>query len=142
MEKLYLVSCVKVKQERPAPARELYQSLWFRSARAFVEKQNAEWKILSALYGLVEPEQILKPYEVTLNKMAMDDRRFWARMTAQQIARQIEPRHVTFLAGKNYRELLIAPLEELGFTWDAPLARLGIGQQVSWLQKHAREEKA
>lgn len=108
MENLYLVSCVKMKLGLPAPARELYQSLWFRAARTFVEKQNASWKILSALHGLVDPEQIVKPYEVTLNKMAIDDRRFWARMTAQQIAIQIEPRHVTFLAGKNYREFLSA----------------------------------
>ena len=134
---IYLVSCVKGKLTGPAPARELYQSIWFNAARAYVENRNAEWFILSALHGLVSPEQIIKPYETTLNTFTADERRFWAKLVAAQMSRQLDAGPVSFLAGKNYREFLIPLIEEKGFTWDAPLARYGIGAQVSWLQKNA-----
>lgn len=138
---IYLVSCVKGKLTGPATARELYQSIWFRAARAFVEKRNAQWFILSALHGLVSPEQIVKPYETTLNNFTADERRFWAKLVAAQMSKQLTVGPVAFLAGKNYREFLIPLIEAKGFTWEAPLARLGIGSQVSWLQKNARSEQ-
>jgi hypothetical protein len=71
----YLVSCVKGKLTGPAPAGDLYQSLWFCAARAFVEKQNAAWFILSAKYGLVSPDRIVAPYEMTLNRSTSGERR-------------------------------------------------------------------
>lgn len=138
---IYLVSCVKGKLTVPAPAGELYQSIWFRAARAFVEKRNARWFILSALHGLLSPEQIVKPYETTLNSFTADERRFWAKLVAAQMSKQLEAGPVAFLAGKNYREFLIPLIEAKGFTWEAPLARLGIGSQVQWLQKNARSEQ-
>lgn len=138
---IYLVSCVKGKLTSAAEAQDLYQSIWFRAARAFVEKQNARWFILSALHGLVSPDQTVKPYETTLNNFTADERRCWAKMVALQMERRLEAGPVVFLAGKNYREYLIPLIEEKGFTWDAPLARFGIGSQVKWLQKNARSEK-
>lgn len=137
---VYLVSCVKGKTPDPAPARELYLSLWFKEARAFVEKRQATWYILSAQHGLVHPDQILKPYEMTLNGMNSEERKFWAKLVAGQIIKQLDPQPIIFLAGKNYREYLIPLLEEKGFTWEAPLARLGIGSQVSWLQKQTKSD--
>lgn len=138
MKKIYLISCVKSKTPHSAPARELYSSVWFKAARRFVESQSAGWFILSAEHGLVHPEQLIKPYEATLNRLPSDDRRLWAKITAQQIEKQIAPGPVVFLAGKNYREYLIPLLEAKGYTWEAPLARLGIGSQVSWLQNQCR----
>ena len=76
---LYLVACVKTKQSRPAPARDLYISNWFVKARTCVERSGQSWYILSAKYGLVEPNELIEPYEKTLKKMRADDRRAWAR---------------------------------------------------------------
>lgn len=136
MKKIYLVSCVNSKLPHPAPARELYSSVWFKAARRFVESHSADWFILSAQHGLVHPDQLIKPYEATLNQMPADDRRLWAKITAQQIEKQIPAGPVIFLAGSNYREFLIPLLEAKGYSWEAPLARLGIGSQVSWLQRN------
>ena len=137
MKKIYLVSCVKSKLPYPAPARELYSSVWFKAARRFVESRSADWFILSAQHGLVHPDQLIKPYEAALNRMPADDRRLWAKITAQQIERQIAPGPVAFLAGSNYREFLIPLLAAKNYTWEAPLARLGIGSQVAWLQRNS-----
>ena len=44
-----LVSCVKSKLRKAAPARELYsRSPWFRTARKIVEANSVRWFILSA----------------------------------------------------------------------------------------------
>jgi hypothetical protein len=72
---LALVACVKTKQPQPAKAKDLYTSPWFTSTRALVERHNAHWLILSAKYGLLEPEQTVAPYELTLTKMKIGDRR-------------------------------------------------------------------
>jgi hypothetical protein len=50
-----LVSCVKSKLSRSAPARTLYTSAWFRKVRDIVEKSGARWFVLSARHGLVAP---------------------------------------------------------------------------------------
>ena len=53
----------------PVAAMDLYTSNWFRKARACVEETGCPWRILSAEYGLVHPEEEIGPYEKTLNKM-------------------------------------------------------------------------
>ena len=63
---LYLVSCVKTKCSTRASAKDLYVSPWFRKARAFVEKTGDPWRILSAEYGLLHPDEEVRPYERTL----------------------------------------------------------------------------
>ena len=58
---LCLVSCVKSKLPRPAPAKELYTSDLFRKERAVVEAEGWPWFILSAQYGLVHPGTEIEP---------------------------------------------------------------------------------
>lgn len=84
-------------------------------ARAYVEAQNAEWFILSAKYGLLPPDQVIQPYNATLNDMTAEERRGWAR----KVADQLRPRcrrgdHIILLAGQNYREHLMPILKEWG----------------------------
>lgn len=135
MHSIYLVSCSKVKLTVPSPAAELYQSLWFRTAHSLIERQQAQWFILSAKYGLLAPTRLIEPYEQTLKLMTAGERRLWAQDTAEEIFLQVEPCHLTLLAGKYYREYLTPLLESRGFTWEAPLSRLGIGSQISFMQR-------
>ena len=76
---LCLVSCVSVKQHAPVPAKDLYISPWFRKARACVEALGCPWYILSAKYGLVDPNETIEPYEKTLKTMRAGERWEWAR---------------------------------------------------------------
>lgn len=61
--KVGLVGCVKSKRGTAAPARDLYTSALFRGRRRYVELTCDRWFILSARHGLVEPEEILEPYD-------------------------------------------------------------------------------
>ncbi|WP_405243196.1 DUF6884 domain-containing protein [Lentisalinibacter salinarum] len=136
-EALVLVSCVKTKLDHPAPGRELYCSAWFRKVRILIEKSNADWYILSALHGLVDPKEIIEPYEVTLNKMGVAARREWAnKVLAALIPKVSGYSAVVFFAGKRYREFLEEPLRNAGHTVVVPMEGLQLGHQLAWLDAH------
>jgi hypothetical protein len=62
-----LVSCVKSKRSAPTPACDLYTSPLFRHLRGYAEANADTWYILSAGHGLLRPDQVVAPYERTLN---------------------------------------------------------------------------
>ena len=107
VSRLILVSCVKTKQEIPAAAMDLYTSNWFRKARACVEKTGCPWRILSAQYGLVHPEEEIRPYEKTLSTMRVEERRAWAECVLTGLGPCLDGIDtIVFLAGQRYREYL------------------------------------
>ncbi len=135
---LYLISCVNRKLAVPGPAGDMYVSPLFLKARAYVENRDKPWLILSAKYGLVHPEQVIEPYDLTLNKLGIADRRRWA----EQVMGQLQPHlasesEVVFLAGQRYREFLEPQLARQGNTVQVPMRGLSIGRQLSWLDRHA-----
>ena len=133
---LVLVSCVKSKLSRPAPARELYTSRWFCKARDLIESSDARWFILSARYGLIAPEVEIAPYDLTLNSLRVADRRAWATGVLQQLLPEtLTEKRVVILAGRRYYEFIIEPLKKMGLTVELPMQHLGLGEQLSWLSK-------
>lgn len=137
VETISLVSCVSVKRASPAPAKDLYQSTWFIKARAYVEANGARWFILSAKHGLVQPDEVISPYELTLNTMGIAERRNWARLVQKQMdERMPNAKCIEVLAGQRYREFLMDYLRGRGTTVDIPMEGLPIGKQLSWLGNH------
>lgn len=135
---VYLVSCVSQKRERECAARDLYVSNWFCKARRYVEASRCSWFILSAEYGLVPPNRIIVPYELTLNTMRVADRRAWAKLVARQLAEAVPNlSYVVFLAGERYREFLARHLADRGIAISVPMEGLRIGEQLSWLGDHS-----
>lgn len=140
---VHLVACVGQKLPQPARADNLYQSDWFRKARAYVTAQGGRWFILSALHGLVPPSRLIEPYNVTLGDMTAAERRAWGERVSAQLVEQIGPRTpVVILAGRLYRD----PIANWGGSRaTVPMEGLGIGQQKAWLARQiseAREREA
>jgi len=132
---IVLVSCVKSKSNKPQPARDLYTSTLFKGCSAYAEKFGDEWYILSAKYGLLNPSQVVAPYEKTLNNMLAAERRTWAKGVLSDLKRVIvSGDEIIFLAGKRYREYLIKPLEKLGCKISIPMEGLPFGKQLRWLK--------
>lgn len=133
---LFLVSCVSSKLDRPAPARDLYVSDLFKKVRAYVEKAGQQWFVLSADHGLVHPDTVLAPYEKTLNRMPIAERRAWATRVLTALEPQLpDTDRVVFMAGERYREFLMEPLR-LRVQVEVPMAGLTIGRQLQWLSQH------
>ena len=134
-----LVSCVFQKQTKPVEAKDLYLSDWFLKARRFAEGVGVPWLILSAEHGLVRPDDMIAPYEKTLNTMPVQERREWADKVFTQLTSAVpDLRHVIVLAGSRYREILVDRLRARGVTVDVPMEGLRIGEQLSWLSQNAR----
>src|SRR2546430_14040582 len=82
-----LVACSRTKTNRPVPARELYVSPLFRAASAYAERTygSGRWLILSARYGLVAPDQILSPYDLSLRQLTARQREAWGDRIAIEL---------------------------------------------------------
>lgn len=133
---LCLVSCVKWKLDRPAPAKDLYTSDLFVKTRRFVEIQDKPWLILSAKHGLVDPNKEIAPYEKTLNKMDKAARRAWAAAVLNALEPHLAGvRAVVFLAGERYREFVAPALSERGIEVQVPMQGMRIGEQLAWLNR-------
>jgi DGQHR domain-containing protein len=133
MADIGLVACCRRKLPHPAPAAELYASPLFRLASRFCSLTCDLWFVLSALHGLVEPGQVLAPYDVTLHGLGRSARREWACRVVEQLRQRglFEARHRFLLhAGADYAEPLatLLPAEQ-------PLRGLGIGQRLSWYRR-------
>ena len=132
---VYLVSCVSRKREAASKAKDLYISDWFVKARRYVESKQRPWFVVSALYGLVDPEKEIEPYDVTLNRMVVKDRRRWAETTLESLL-EIDTDSFVFLASNKYREFLEGPLQHADYRVYVPMRGLRIGEQLSWLKRH------
>ena len=136
---IYLLSCVGQKRSAPAHARDLYTSPWFCKARTYADRTGRPWFVLSAKYGLVDPDEIIAPYDLTLNTMLVADRRRWA----SRVLTQLEPHlngigSVMILAGRRYREFLEPSLQSRGLFVSVPMEGLRIGEQLGWLSGELR----
>lgn len=131
-----LVGCVKSKQHRPARAKDLYTSTLFSGRRQFVERTCDRWFVLSALHGLVDPDEEIEPYDVTLVDQDVAARAAWAAGVVDAIQHRLaDLRGVTFEvhAGTAYRDFgLVDGLRALGARVDVPAEGLTFGEQLAF----------
>ncbi len=138
MKTVYLISCVSKKQAYASKARELYISDLFSKARGYVEATGAAWYILSAEHGLLSPDEVIEPYNKTLNTMPIDARRVWGKRVFTELSQVLDKGDtIVFLAGAKYREFLSSLLTETGMNVEIPLEGKRIGEQLSWLKGQA-----
>jgi cytoplasmic iron level regulating protein YaaA (DUF328/UPF0246 family) len=139
---LGLISCSKAKQDYRCKASEMYSaSDLFNKAYAYAKKNYSAVAILSARYGLLLPDEIIEPYNETLNKKNAQEVKFWSDRVFEQMKSKIDLQEIEvayFHAGKKYREHLIPKLENAGIKCEAPIKNLRIGKQKAWYKKHYR----
>lgn len=163
MTRIGLISCGKAKLTHAAPAAELYTSTLFRWSAEYCRRYCDRWAILSAKHFVVLPDQVIEPYDLTLEDLDVDYRRQWIGNVNWQLYSKfdhlwelvrgpeerfvMEPGHVlthrrvigikgvefVVLAGEAYAQGLTGPF---GRTYPAtfPLRGLGVGQRLRWLK--------
>ncbi len=131
---LCLVSCGAAKRPVASRAADLYVSPLFKAARAYAERHAEKWLILSAKHGLLDPESVIEPYDVSLDALSPAERRRWAEDIVEAVLRQVpQGSIVTLLAGGEYAADLGPRLSARGYDVDLPLASLSIGKRLKWL---------
>ena len=139
-----LVGCVKKKVGVPRVAKDLYVSTLFVGRRSYVERSSDEWWVLSAKHGLVHPDEVLAPYNVTLKDADRLARRSWSNQLLLVIDERIQPRRGDVFeihAGAEYREFgLLDGLGDRGCVVEIPTEGMPFGVQLRFY-KQAREHR-
>lgn len=135
--KVALISCGKHKQSGVHCAKDLYISTRFRLAYQYASRNYDRVYILSAHYGLLDPNESVQTYDKTLCDMTDAERRKWASNVLLQICLYI-PREaeIHYFCGKSYREHLIG---RLGRVEVVPLQGMRIGEQLQWFKNNMRD---
>ncbi len=129
-----LVSCVKSKQSHATRAGDLYTSALFTKMRKYAQLNASDWYILSAKHGLLHPDTVVEPYELTLNTCGSKERKAWAYLVRDQIHElgllNSKP-SLLWLAGQMYIQHLRPLLT--GCEHIEPMHGMGIGVRLKWL---------
>lgn len=130
-----LISCSKSKLATEAPARELYTGQLFKKAVAWAERHKYPWFVISALHGLVTPDQTLQPYNFTIKELRKRERESWAyhAISCQLTKYASSGSHAFLIMPEVYRLHIQTTLREVGITYENPVEGMGIGQQMKWL---------
>lgn len=141
MKTVVLIACAASKTPYAAPAQELYCSTLFKNGLEYAKllKPNDIF-ILSARHHLVELDDVLNPYNFTLNDMKSKDIQVWADNVLEQITSKcydLDNTQFIFLAGDKYRKFLVPKMPH----HSVPMKGLGIGYQLQWLQTRIKEIK-
>lgn len=134
MKRIVLISCVSQKVGVTIKARDMYISDWFKKAMKYAEKMNPDGiYILSAKYGLLHLDDLIAPYNLTLNEMSTVEARGWASKVIMQLKQvaDLENDEVTFLAGDKYRRYLVEHIKHCRI----PMMGMKIGEQKSFMMK-------
>lgn len=127
-----LVGCGSAKRDEPAPARDLYTSTYFRLKREYAETVGDAWYVLSAEHGVVPPDRVLEPYDLSAADLTSEGRDEWARDVVDALEGRVGPDdELVVLAGRDY----VLPLRRRGLSFARPLEGLGIGEQMGWLRE-------
>jgi len=115
---LVLIACTKSKASAAVAARDLYRpSKLFRACYQQAESDGHRIAILSALHGILLPEQVVAPYNKTVREMNTAERAAWADKVAAQFDQlfgRSEIAEVMFLAGSDYRQPVVPLLQNRG----------------------------
>lgn len=151
---LALIGCGKKKRSIPCPARELYTGPLFTASRDWAEANAQAYWIASAKHLVLEPEQVVEPYDLALDDLDAETRRFRVRQIQYQFHNRwvdfcrfamgpngfivaVEKPRVVLLASRQY----LAGFHELRqrhadcYEFEDPLAGLGIGERIAWLRR-------
>jgi hypothetical protein len=135
-QRVGLVGCVKTKRPSSAAARDLYCSPLFEGRRAWVESTCGRWMILSARYGLVDPDDIIDPYDQSLTTASAAEKRLWTKQVLVDLVAMVgDLTGVVWEvhAGADYRAFgLVDGLVAAGGRVEVPAAGLSQGKQLAF----------
>jgi hypothetical protein len=147
MKKIVLIACVSKKKKKKSPAKDLYTSTLFTYSLKYAYTLNPDKVfILSALHHLLDLEQEIEPYDVTLSNvpkakrrpglkiLTAEEKKIWGKEVLHLLSTQSDLQHDKFivLAGQEYIKPIKAHIQYL----DDRLHGLSQGKRVAYLKNH------
>lgn len=110
--------------------QKIYISPLFKKSYSFCRNNYDKIYILSAKYGVLDPETIIENYDLTLSNFSVKDRKEWAMKCITQLDEIITPDdEIYWFAGIHYRKYLADLLPNKQYNL---VKSLGIGKQLSF----------
>jgi hypothetical protein len=135
MTRIFLISCTSKKLKHSAKARDMYSaSPRFRYMLEYAELLRPDKIfILSAKYGLLSLDEIIEPYNITLNMMTQKEIMGWSKHVLNSLERisDLKKDEFVFLAGNNYRKYIVSHLS----IYKIPMEHVGLFYQSAWLKR-------
>lgn len=132
MKPVVLISCSKLKRTYACETRLLYDaSSLFSKSLAYAQIIADDIFVLSAKHGLVPLDEIIEPYEETLNDKSPAELAAWGKNVTGQLSRRYDVQNTEFviLAGQNYYQPLRPHLPKITL----PLLGLPMGKRMAKL---------
>jgi hypothetical protein len=107
----------------PEPARELFTSDGFARARAHAVGSGFPWFVLSAKHGLLDPDDVVGPFDLLFGDQPAGYRAAWAEWVVVQLADRVrlDGATVEVHGGVDFAQALKAPLARRGARTEIPL---------------------
>jgi hypothetical protein len=132
--KIVLISCASKKLKKKAKVKNLYFSPLFKLNLKYAKSLRADKIfVLSAKYGLLNLNEEIEPYNLTLNEMSEKEIKEWASKVLNQLKKEadLEKDEFIFLAGEKYRKFLLPDIKN----YKTPTKGMGIGKQLQFLKQ-------
>ncbi len=114
----------------------------FRRARDFCDRSYSEWYVLSTVYLLAPPQQVIGADEPALYLLSAAERMTWAEAVARQlrtrVGRSAESLTFVLYASQLYSELLARVAPDLLF--EAPLSGMSFVERLHWYDDRLRTQ--
>lgn len=140
MKRIVLISCVSKKLSYKTQAQNLYCSPLFKYNLQYAHLMKPDKIfILSAEYGLTELEEVIAPYDKTLNNMRTAEVKDWARRVFEELKMEVDLKsdEIIFLAGDKYRKYLLPHIKH----YKIPMEGMTIGKQLQYLKTKCHNEQ-
>jgi hypothetical protein len=124
------------------PAARLFQSSGFARARAYAEQSGHPWFVVSAKHGLLDPDDVVGPFDVLFGDQSLAYRTAWGEWVVAQLADRVRLTGVTVEVhgGVDFAQPLRTPLARRGATLEIPLPGMWSDDDVARAQPHEDHE--
>ena len=114
--KIACIGCVKEKLSVVAPAEKIYVGQQFLDWRQEAIAWGAdEFYILSGKHGLLNPKEIIAPYDVNLDQQSTEYKNEWFKRVAKRLNSLIEANknvELKFFCAQSYSDGIIPLLKK------------------------------
>jgi hypothetical protein len=140
MARIALIACTKSKAAQAVPAALLYRSPLFRKSLLYALGTADRIYILSAKHGLLEMDEVVDPYELSIKDLTPPQKLAWTAKVSEKLTKILAPRDkVQLLAGLEYTRPLLPVFHQIGCQIASPLAGKSLGHRISWLGRTNHE---
>jgi hypothetical protein len=135
MKTIFIITCSSQKIKTESPARDLYLSERFILAKKLADEYADQWFIISAKYGLLEPDQVVAPYDKNLKELSLQEYKLWSEKNIRKLDYCLtEKINFICLGEEEYFLDIETYLLRQGNTINIPFRHIEKDNRVPWLR--------